>query len=121
MTRRALLLAGLALVPAACAPRAAAIEDRSASILASSRPAAGSTVAASVDELVLNFSPPARLDEVTVAGPSGTMPMMVHAIGETTNYSLPLSGLEPGSYQVRWRASSQGREYRGAFQFSVRG
>jgi methionine-rich copper-binding protein CopC len=120
MTRIAMLLAALALAPAACAPRAAPVQDRSASILEGSKPIAGSTIAGSVDELVLNFNPPARLDEVTVAGPSGTMPMMVHAAGETARYSLPLSELVPGSYQVNWRATSQGREYRGVFQFRVR-
>jgi methionine-rich copper-binding protein CopC len=90
------------------------------SILEGSRPAAGSTVQGPVDELVLHFAPPARLDEVTVTGADGTMPMMVHSAGETTDYSLPLSGLEPGAYRVDWRARIGSRQYGGSFEFSVR-
>lgn len=120
MTHLVAWLAALALVPATCAPRAAPVQDRLVSILQSSRPAAGATIAGSIDELVLNFNPPARLDEVTISGPSGTMPMMVHAVGETAHYSLPLSELGSGAYQVNWRANSQGREYRGVFRFVVR-
>ena len=88
------------------------------SILVGSSPAAGSTVEAP-EELVLHFSPPARLEEVTVSGPSGTMPMMVHAVGENTHYSLPLPDLEPGAYAVDWRAMAQGREHRGRIPFMV--
>jgi len=91
----------------------------SASILASSTPAAGATVAAPVNELVLHFAPPARLLEVTVAGPDGTMPMMVSAVGEVDHYALPLSGLGPGRYTVAWRASRSGAEHRGSFGFAV--
>jgi methionine-rich copper-binding protein CopC len=103
----------------ACAPPAHSVDDHSASILESSRPAAGSTVVGSVNELVLHFDPPARLDEVTVTGRDGPMPMMVHAVGERTTYWLPLLELGAGSHEVNWRASVQGREYRGTFQFSV--
>ena len=90
------------------------------SILIASTPAAGSTVQAPVTELRLTFSPPARLHELTVAGAQGTMPMMVTAVGEVPNYSLPLSGLRAGSYTVNWRATAAGREYRGSFNFTVR-
>ena len=90
------------------------------SILAWSSPAAGSIVAAPVNQLVLHFSPPARLMEVTVAGPEGMMPMMVTAVGEVEHYSLPLSGLGPGSYTVDWRASIRGQQHRGRFSFAVR-
>ena len=85
-----------------------------------SRPASGSTVGESVDELVFRFDPPARLDEVTVNGPDGLMPTMVHAVGEITDYSIPLSGLGPGSYTVNWRATSGGRGYRGSYSFTVK-
>ena len=91
-----------------------------ASILAWSRPAAGSRVTAPVNELVLHFSPPARLDEVTVSGPEGAMPMMVTAVGEVEHYSLPVSGLQAGSYTVSWRASAAGTDYRGSFGFQVK-
>ena len=94
--------------------------DAAGSILAWSTPAAGSTVRAPVDELVLHFSPPARLGEVTVTGPEGAMPMMVTAVGEVEHYSLPLSGLGPGTYRVDWKALAASREYRGSFNFSVR-
>lgn len=90
------------------------------SILASSSPAAGSTVPAPVDELVLHFSPPARLLEVTANGPDSTMPIMVTAAGEQRRYSIPLSGLGPGSYTVSWRASAAGTEHRGTIPFTVR-
>lgn len=90
------------------------------SILVSSQPAAGSTVSGPVNELILHFNPPARLDEVTVTGPDGTMPMMITAVGETSRYSLPLSGLGAGAHTVNWRATAQAREYRGSFSFTVR-
>ena len=88
--------------------------------MASSTPEAGSTVREPIDSLELRFNPPARLMEVTVAGPAGAMPMMVHSVGEVGDYSLPLTGLEPGSYSVNWSATAQGREYRGSFGFTVR-
>jgi methionine-rich copper-binding protein CopC len=101
-------------------PTNAAAPEMAGSILAWSRPAAGSTVSAPVNELQFHFTPPARLGEVTVTGPDGAMPMMVTAIGEVEHYSLPLSGLTAGAFTVDWRASRAGREYRGSFGFSVR-
>lgn len=100
-------------------PSAAAVPAQD-SILVGSIPAAGVTVPAPVNSLQLHFKPPARLDEVTLRGPEGVMPMMVHAIGEVPNYSIPLSDLGPGSYTVNWRASVQGREHRGSFAFTVK-
>jgi methionine-rich copper-binding protein CopC len=94
-------------------------QPATATILAASKPGAGATVRAPVDELVLHFSPPARLLEVTVAGPDGTMPMMITAVGEVEHYSLPLSGLGPGRYTVAWRGSRGPVEHRGSFGFSV--
>lgn len=90
------------------------------SILAWSRPAAGSTVTTPINELVLHFSPPARLGEVTVTGPEGAMPMMVNAVGEVDHYSLPLSDAGPGRYTVDWRATAGGVGYRGSFSFEAR-
>jgi len=94
-------------------------QPSAANILAWSKPAAGSTVGAPMDELVLHLSPPARLQEVTVTGPDGTMPMMVTAAGEATHYSLPVTGLGPGRYTVAWRASRGGFGHRGSFGFAV--
>jgi methionine-rich copper-binding protein CopC len=115
-------LIGAAALVAGCTalPGIAHQEQRTEStLLVSSSPAAGSAVAETVDALELHFNPPARLVEVTVTGPGGAMPMMVHAVGEVADYSLPLSGLGPGSYTVNWRATAQGREYRGSYRFSV--
>ncbi|HEX6741605.1 MAG TPA: copper resistance protein CopC [Sphingomicrobium sp.] len=98
----------------------AAVQPSASSILKASRPAAGSAVAASVDSLDLHFDPPARLDEVTLEGDGGTMPMMVHSVGEVADYSIPLPGLDAGHYAVNWRATARGRQYRGAFTFTVR-
>jgi len=101
--------------PAPAAPASAS----QSSILVSSTPAAGSTVEAPVNELVLNFEPPARLMEVTVTGPDGTMPTMITPIGEVARYSVPLPGLGPGSYRVDWRASAAGSAHQGSFGFRV--
>jgi methionine-rich copper-binding protein CopC len=120
------LIAGAALV-ASCTQTTAGptAEPASAppsesSILASSSPAAGSTVSGPVNNLELRFSPPARLTDVTISGPDGVMPAKVTAVGEVAHYSIPLAGLEPGSYTVNWKASAQGRPHQGNFQFTVR-
>jgi methionine-rich copper-binding protein CopC len=110
------LLSACAAVP----PNRTAAPQAQASILSSSRPANGSTVAAPVDSLELHFNPPARLDELTVTGPEDTMPMMVHGVGEVSDYSVPLSGLGPGTYTAAWKAFSGGREARGSFTFTVK-
>jgi methionine-rich copper-binding protein CopC len=89
------------------------------SVLVSSTPAAGSTVAAPVNELVLNFDPPARLWEVTVIGPDGMMPTMITSVGEVSRYSVPLAGLGPGNYTVGWRATIGGQAHEGSFGFTV--
>ena len=112
----AALLSGCAADPA----QPSMTEQPAASILASSTPVAGSTVSRPVDELVLQFDPAARLDEVTVNGPDGLMPMMISPAGESQRYALPLSGLEAGIYTIAWRATAMEREHRGRFQFSVK-
>ena len=89
-------------------------------LLAGSTPANGAVAAAPVNRIELHFSPPARLLEVIVTGPDGPMPMMVTSVGESAHYSLPVSGLGPGSYSVDYRASAAGREDRGSFAFTVR-
>jgi len=116
------LILGGALL-AGCAARhsgEASAVDQPRSILAASTPAPGTTVQGPVDELRLHFSPPARLDEVTVASAAGLMPAMIHSVGESSDYSIPLSGLEAGAYTVKWRATARGRAYEGSFGFTVR-
>lgn len=104
---------------AACAttPTPGAVNQ---SILLSSHPAAGSTISQRLDKLLLVFSPPARLDEVTISGPDGSMPMMLTPIGELSKYTLPVSELGRGNYRVTWRAASRGQAYQGSFNFAVR-
>lgn len=90
------------------------------SVLASSTPAAGSSVKGPVNSLALRFNPAVRLTEITVTGPDGTMPMMVTAVGEVKDYSLPLPGLRAGSHTVSWKATAAGESYQGSFAFTVR-
>jgi methionine-rich copper-binding protein CopC len=71
------------------------------------------------ESLKLHFDPPARLDQVIVTGPQGSMPMMVEAVGEVADYDLPLSGMSPGAYTVEWKAISRGKDYSGQFRFKV--
>ena len=113
-------LPGCAKLAPQSAAQSSAAQPAQGSPLASSSPTAGSTAAAPVNALKLHFNPPARLDEVTVRGPDGLMPMMVTAVGEVANYSLPLAGLGPGAYIVNWKAWSGGREYQGSFSFTVK-
>ena len=91
-----------------------------AGILLRSSPPAGATVAGPVRELVLHFSPGARLSEVTIIGPEGAMPMMVTSIGEVEHYALPLPDLRQGRYEVAWEAGAGGITHRGKFTFMVR-
>lgn len=90
------------------------------SVLESSAPAAGSSVKGPLNSLALRFNPPARLTEITVTGPDGTMPMMVTAVGEVKDYSLPLPGLGAGNHTVNWKATAAGQSYQGSFEFTVR-
>lgn len=125
MTRHPILVTAAATVlslVAACAAQPAAVPVTAGeqSILAGSTPAAGSIVGGPVDNLVLRFNPPARLGEVIVTGPDGTMPMMVDAVGELGAFTVPTGGLGPGAYRVDWRATAAGREHRGSLAFTVR-
>ena len=120
-----LLLLPLALLPACTAGQSEGTNDvarpAAQSLLASSKPADGSTVTAPVNELELDFVRPARLAEVTVTGSDGLkMPMMIDAVGEVTHYSLPLDGLGAGRYSVDWKASAAGIDYHGNIHFDVR-
>lgn len=100
---------------------AVAGQDESGSLLESSVPSDGARVTASPENLVLNFRQPLRLAEVTVTSADGqTMPIMVTAVGLVRSYSIPISGLEPGSYRVQWRAlDAAGVSREGSFGFTV--
>lgn len=101
-------------------PVAAPAAVAASSILQRSTPAAGATVVRPVNALILDFGPPARLNEVIVTGPDGAMPMMISAVGEQARYSVPLPALGPGAYSVSWRASVGAEEFRGDFAFTVK-
>lgn len=102
----------------AAAPPRSTASAGTKSILSSSVPGAGSSVSQPTD-LLLHFSPAARLLELTIEGPSGTIPMTVNAAGELTDYSVPLPDLERGPHTVSWRGTSRGQTYRGSFNFTV--
>lgn len=115
-----LLLAALS----SCAAQPAAepiAQAAEASILARSTPANGSSVVGPVNHVTLHFARPARLLEVTVEGPDGLSPMMITAVGEINDYSIPLPGLGAGTYRVNWKASAAGQTYTGMIAFTVRG
>ena len=114
-----IVLAATALLPAcATSTPAPAVAQ---SILQSSSPANGAAVKGPVDQLKLRFSPAARLREVTVTASDGTMmPMMVTAVGEVADYSLPVDGLGVGNYTVNWRATVGAQSHQGSFSFTVR-
>lgn len=121
-TRLMMMIAALGAL-ANCAqdrPSTSANASPTRSVLASSTPAAGSTVKGPLDALSLRFDPAARLTELTVAGPDGTMPMMITAVGETRDYSVPLPGLGAGNYSANWKASVGGQSRQGSFAFTVR-
>lgn len=119
------LLAALMLVPACSAVRPVTATNKETtgqhSLLTTSTPANGTIVRGPVDKLQLHFSRPARVREVTVTGSDGSkMPTMVNAVGEVTDYSLPLDGVIVGRYIVDWKASSAGIDYGGSIHFDVK-
>ena len=112
--RSFIVIVGIAALLECCAApsgSAQVAQQPAGSILVSSNPSSGATVQEPVDALTLQFNPPARLDELNVAGAGGEMPMMVHSVAEVRDYSIPLSGLAAGAYTVNWRATARGREY----------
>ena len=94
---------------------------RAATILERSTPSEASSVVGPVNQLQLHFARPARLLEVTVDGPDGLSPMMITAVGETSDYTIPLPGLGTGTYRVGWKASAAGAPYSGTISFTVHG
>ena len=117
-TALVLVSACAAVPPVPAASKATTVQH---SLLSRSTPANGAIVKGPVENLQLYFSRPVLLGEVTVTGSDGSkMPMMVHAVGEVTDYSLPLGGLGAGRYTVDWRASSVGQNFAGQIYFNVK-
>ena len=121
-------LAAILLVIGGCSARSpepepgtpVAISDQAADLSVRSNPAGGSTVAGPVNVLVLDFSAPVALGEVTVSGPDGLMPMMLSPAGVQTHYEVPLPGLASGVYTVAWKATLNGAPRSGSFAFTVK-
>ena len=118
------LLTGACSAEGAARPESAGSEPAAtanASVLSSSEPANGAKLRSAPDRLVLNFTKPVRLAEVTVTGSDGSMmPMMVSSAGANRRYELPLDGLEDGSYTVRWRAIDEaGAAHEGSIAFQA--
>lgn len=118
----ALLLAGCAQPSAEAVPAAdAAATATSTFSVTSSTPPAGATVSGPVNAVMLHFSRPARLLELTLTAPDGSvMPSMVTAVGEQQHYEVPVSADQKGAYRVDWRASVAGQAQSGSFGFTVR-
>jgi methionine-rich copper-binding protein CopC len=115
-TAMLVLTTGCSATPLPASGRAATSKS---SPLLSSTPANGAIVEADLDNLILRFYRDVRLNEVVLVGPQGTMPMMVTAPMEQRIYSIPFSGLEPGAYQVIWRATAGSDPLSGELRFQV--
>ena len=111
-----ILLSGCDAKPLPASSRAA---TNNSSPLVSSTPANGAIVKPDLEALVLRFEQAVRLNEVLLIGPGGMMPMMVTAPTEQKEFSIPLSGLEPGSHQVTWRATAGTEMLSGVLRFTV--
>jgi methionine-rich copper-binding protein CopC len=89
----------------------------------SSTPKDGSTVAAGLSEIELNFSKPLRLSVVHVRDASkhdvplrGELPKAFTAVAK-----INVDGLTPGAYEVSWTAVAEdGHVMKGTFAFSVK-
>jgi len=90
--------------------------------MTASKPADGSTVAAGLSQIELNFSKPLRLSMVHVRDAAQ------HEVPLRSELPTPLASvvqidvesLTPGSYQVSWTAVAEdGHVMKGTFAFSV--
>ena len=91
--------------------------------MTASKPADGSTVAAGLSEIELNFSKPLRLSMVHVRDESKHEVALRSALPPTFGPAFKLSteALTPGSYEVTWTAVAEdGHVMKGAFTFSVK-
>ena len=109
----------LVAVIALAAPSAALAHAK----MTASKPADGSTVAAGLSEIELNFSKPLRLSMVHVRDASKHDVALTSALPATFGPAFKLSteALTPGSYAVTWTAVAEdGHVMKGAFSFSVK-
>lgn len=91
--------------------------------MTTSTPVDGSTVAAGVSEIELNFSKPLRLSMVHVRDASKHDVALKSALPVAFGTAVKLSTetLTPGSYEVTWTAVAEdGHVMKGAFTFSVK-
>lgn len=91
--------------------------------MAASKPADGSTVAAGVSQIELNFSKPLRLSMVHVRdGNKHDIPLKSELpTAFAPAVKINVDGLAPGSYEVSWTAVAEdGHVMKGAFAFSVK-
>lgn len=88
--------------------------------LKESAPTAGATVPAP-QSLTLTFTEKVRLTAVRLVAGDKTVPLETdRAAPAAVMFSLPLSSLTPGSYQVRWTAiGADGHPVNGTFRFTV--
>ena len=85
-----------------------------------SAPSAGATVAAP-EKLSLTFREKVRLTAVRlVVGGKNVSVEIDRTVPQSETFSLPLSSLTPGNYQVRWSAlGADGHPENGTFNFTV--
>jgi methionine-rich copper-binding protein CopC len=88
--------------------------------LKSSAPGANTTVAAP-QNLTLTFTEKVRLTAVRLVNGDKNVSLATdRAAPAAETFSLPLSSLTPGSYQVRWTAlGADGHPVNGTFTFTV--
>jgi methionine-rich copper-binding protein CopC len=119
---RTLVAAALLLGAAVAAQLAAAAPALAHDELVSTDPAAGSTVPAAPDEVVLTFAePPLTLGlGVDVTGPGGTVSTGAPTLDGSTVHQQLAPGAPAGSYTVRWRVTADdGHPVSGSFAFVV--
>ena len=91
--------------------------------MTASTPADGSTVAAGVSQIELNFSKPLRLSMVHVRDEAQhEVPLKSELpTAFAPAVKINVDGLGPGSYEVSWTAVAEdGHVMKGAFAFSVK-
>jgi methionine-rich copper-binding protein CopC len=92
------------------------------SMLASSTPADGATLATAPRTLSLRFVHPVTLQTVAIANAAGA-PVRAsfrRPTVPTTGYSIALSPLSSGVYTAKWTATGDGHAMQGALTFTVR-
>jgi len=93
----------------------------SAAGLASTSPGDGETVPASLDRIVLNFDHPMKVESIQLS----TSAMERIGLDFTPSaepvdrVAVPVDDLEPGDYEVAWRATGADHQMSGSFRFTV--